>query len=53
MTMKTMIGNEEIMIISIRIPFILVYLVLHSNSLEKLPYKTVCQAVTIFVYLPD
>ena len=35
MTMKTMIGNEEIMIIIFRIPFSLVYLLFHSNSLEK------------------
>ena len=34
MTKKTMIGNEEIMIISIRIPFIVRYLVLQSNNLK-------------------
>ena len=50
MTRKTMIGNEEVMIISIRIP--LLHLVLQSNSLKKLFYNTACETVTIFVYLP-
>ena len=48
MTMLTMIGNEEMMIISIRILFILLCLILHSNCLPK----WACQTATIFVYLP-
>ena len=47
--MKTMIGIEEMMICSIRVPFILLCLVLHSNCLPK----CACQTVTIFVYLSD
>ena len=35
MTMKTMIGNEEIVIISIPIPFIVLYLVLQSYNLKR------------------
>ena len=53
MTMMTMIGNDEIMLISIQIPFILLYLVLQSNSLKKFAYNTACETVIIFVYLPD
>ena len=34
MTMKTMIENDEIMITGIRIPFILLYFGLQSNSLK-------------------
>ena len=46
---KTMIGIEEMMIFSIRVPFILLCVVLHSNCLRK----CACQTVTIFVFLPD
>ena len=47
--MKTMIGIEEMMIFSTRVPFILLCMVLHSNCLQK----CACQTITIFVHLPD
>ena len=53
MTLKTMIGNEKLMIISIRIFFFAVFGFCSQIILKNLLYNSACVNVTIFVYLPD
>ena len=53
MTLKTTIGNEELMIISIRIFFFAVFGFCSRIIVKNLLYNTAYANVTIFVYLPD
>ena len=53
MTLKTMIGNEELMVISILIFFFAVLGFGSQITLKNFLYNTACVNVTIFVYLAD